>query len=468
MTARTRLSWPGQRRSAIRVALLFLITAGAYWPIWVTRAYGWLRVRAAGATRIAPAAVAVLLLLPFVNVLFAVVLALDLARAMRRAGAMHDVRPAIESEPFALLLLAAPFAAIGIAVALGLSPLLVGYLVWPLELPAALALQRALNRMPHVPTASAPRGAKPFNGEVVASLVIALAIVTVSAAALAAGGGDGDNQAPTRPRVQYSDIAAGPTALWVTRIDNSTLQRLDPRTGRPIGAPIRIRRTPLDVTTGYGATWVADYQGDAVSRIDPRSGREIAHIPVGRGPFGIAVGLGSVWVTDFVDRRIVEIDPQRNRVVRKIPIGQGPRGIDVGAGSVWAASGDARKVYRYDPASGRTTPILVGRFGQDVAVGGGRVWLAAPQENQVLQIDPRTNRVTGKPIQVGLGPASIDYGAGSVWVANGDGTVSRIDPHTAGTVGEAIRVGAPLTDLTARGKVVWVLRGTGQVKRIEP
>src|SRR5438034_1233177 len=122
MTARARLSWPGQRRGAIRVTLLFLITAGAYWPIWVTRAYGWL----------------------------------------------------------------------------------------------------------------------------VTSIVIAIAIVAVSAVALASGGGDSGKQGPTRPRVQYSDIAADPNALWVTRIDNSTLQRLDPGTERPIGAPIRIRRTPLD------------------------------------------------------------------------------------------------------------------------------------------------------------------------------------------------------------------------------
>jgi virginiamycin B lyase len=77
--------------------------------------------------------------------------------------------------------------------------------------------------------------------------------------------------------------------------------------------------------------------------------------------------------------------------------------------------------------------------------------------------------VTGKPIQVGLGPVSIEYGAGSVWVANGgDGTVSRIDPRSGQTVGKPIAVGAPLTDLTTRGKAVWVLRGNGQVKRIEP
>jgi YVTN family beta-propeller protein len=471
---RIHITWRGERRGTRRAALLFVMTLGAYWIVWVTRVYAGLRSRSPASTRVTPRMAALLLLLPFVNVAFEACLALDLPRAVRRARAPGTSRPSVETEPLTVLLLAAPFAAIALAIAIGLSPLVVGYLAWPFELPAMLTVQRVLNSQGgEVVAGRRAQGVPPraFDGETVASLVLAVAVVGALVVSLA-GGGEEDRSSNARPvpQEQFSDVAASPGALWVTRIDKGTLQRLDPRDGQPVGLPIKVGRSPYDVASGFGAIWVANYRSDTVSRIDPATGHaEAAPIEVGRGPFGIAVGLGSVWVTDQVDRRIIRIDPRTNRVLRRIPIGYGPRGVDVGEGAVWAAASDSRAVFRFDPRSHRTTKIPVGRFCQDVAVGGGSVWVAAPEENQVLRIDPTGNRIVGKPIGVGLSPTSIDYGSGLVWVANaGDGSVSRIDPRTAKLVGKPIEVGKKVNDLTARGKVVWVLRGDGKVRLIRP
>jgi YVTN family beta-propeller protein len=474
LTDRIHLAWRGERRGTGRAALLFVITLGAYWIVWVTRVYAGLRSRSPAPTRLTPPTAAVLLLLPLVNVAFEAFLALDLPRAVRRARAPGASGPSVETEPLTVLLLAAPFGAIALAIAIGLSPLVVGYLAWPFELPAMLTVQRVLNRQTRDEVAAGRRvhrePSRVLDGETVASLLLALAIAGALAVSLAGGGEEdkGSNARPA-PQEQFSDIAISPGGLWITRIDKGTLQRLDPRDGHPVGLPIKVGRSPYDVTSGYGAIWVANYRSDTVSRIDPATGHAAAPIEVGRGPFGITVGLGSVWVTDQVDRRIIRIDPKTNRVLRRIPIGYGPRGVEVGEGAVWAAASEAKAVYRFDPRSRRTTKIPVGRFCQDVAVGGSSVWVASPQENQVLRIDPARNRIVGKPIGVGLSPTSIDYGGGFIWVANaGDGSVSRIDPQTAKVVGKPIDVGKKVSDLSARGRAVWVLRADGKVRLIRP
>ena len=60
--------------------------------------------------------------------------------------------------------------------------------------------------------------------------------------------------------------------------------------------------------------------------------------------------------------------------------------------------------------------------------GSGKAGEVAP--NSVAVIDPETNRVIGY-VPVGVRPAEIVSGSGSVWVANlDDETVSRIDPKT--------------------------------------
>jgi YVTN family beta-propeller protein len=473
MTA--RLAWRGERRNPRRAAVLFLVTLGGYWVVWVTRVYAGLRSRTPSPSRLSPTAAAVLLVVPLVNIAFEGFLALDLPRAVRRAREQHAIPRAVETEPLTILLLAAPFGAIALAIALGLSPLVVGYLAWPMELPAMLAIQRALNRPPGDEVATVERTrrepSRKHDGETAVSLLMALAILGTLVISLASGGGDDTgSKASAGPRDRFSDIAVSPGAVWVTRLDNGTLQRLDPRDGRAAGSPIAVGRSPFDVASGYGAIWVANHLSDTVSRIDPDTGRaQSAPIEVGRGPFGISVGLGSVWVTNQVDRNIVRIDPKTNRVVRRIPIGYGARGVDVGEGAVWAAASDDRSIYRFDPRSRRTTRVQIGRFCQDVAVGDGSVWVASPQENQVVRVDPIRRRIVGKPIVVGRSPTSIDYGDGFVWVANADdGTVSRIDPGTGKAAGKPIDVGKRISDLTVRGKSVWVLRGDGKVERIRP
>jgi DNA-binding beta-propeller fold protein YncE len=87
--------------------------------------------------------------------------------------------------------------------------------------------------------------------------------------------------------------------------------------------------------------------------------------------------------------------------------------------------------------------------------------------NSVAVIDPRLNRVVGS-VPVGVDPAKLAFGSGSIWVANvQDATVSRIDPISRMVV-RTIPVGAPATGLAAGGGYVWVARVSGALRRIDP
>jgi YVTN family beta-propeller protein len=58
---------------------------------------------------------------------------------------------------------------------------------------------------------------------------------------------------------------------------------------------------------------------------------------------------------------------------------------------------------------------------------GGSNALARIDTDSAGLIDAKTNEIT-KQVAVGAGPGPIAVGAGSIWVAAGDGTISRIDP----------------------------------------
>jgi streptogramin lyase len=465
MTSQPRSpAWRGRERPPLRVALLFAITAGGYWPIWLAQVLPLARegIRA----RRARIAVLVAALVPGLNIVLEVLLALLFPRTVRRLAAGRPDRPETDSELQAFLLLAAPAAAIALALALDLPAWLVGYLAWPLELPAALVIQRALNRLE--PLAAAPRARN--DAELLACGALGAAIAIAAVVAIASGGEDEKVVPPTatQPAEKVSDIAATPGALWVTHIEDNEVAQLGDADLRPTGRRVRVGRSPYDIASGYGKLWVADYRSDSVSRVDPRTATVNGPlIHTGRGPFGVATGYGRVWVTNEVDRNLVEIDPRTGRVGRKVTVGLAPRGVDAGEGAVWVAGAGTSSVIRVDPRTGAKRRIPMPEFCQDVAVGGGSVWAALPQVNSVVRIDPDRGRRARGLISVGLGPTSIAYGRGSVWVANGtDGTVSRINAGTGRVVGHPLLVGGKLTDLTVRGRFVYVLRTDGVVRRI--
>ena len=450
----SRQTAPSGARSPLYPIVLFAATLGAYWPIRLYALYAELARAAPRASRLTPRTAVLLAVVPLVNLVAPAYHAIDLPRAIRRVSAR-------DTEVLSILLLLPVAGGVATAILLGLSLplvlLLAGYLAWIFNLPAALALERA------VPVAGAAG-----RRETAIALGAAVVVLAVTGVVLASGGDD-EQDSPAQPAQavsEVSDIAVTPEALWVTNTVRGTVLKLDKRTRRPLAPPIRVGLEPLDIAAGAGAVWVANYRSGTVLRIDPASNQLTGPIKTGRGPFGIDVGLGAVWVTNQVERTVTRIDPRTNKVAGpSSTVGRGPRGVSAGEGAVWVANGEGKSVSRVSP-SGNVRQIRLGRFAHDVAAGGGSVWVTIPEDGVVRRIDPRTSRLRGGPITLPGGPGSIEVGLGLVWVAGEAGTVTRLDPESGKLVGPAVDVGGRIADITVGEGAAWVLRADGRVRRI--
>jgi YVTN family beta-propeller protein len=129
-------------------------------------------------------------------------------------------------------------------------------------------------------------------------------------------------------------LAIGAGALWAADSDRGVVRRLDPDSGRVVGA-VRVGREPVALTVGAGAVWVVNRQDESLSRIDPRTGSVTKTLSVGGLPLAVAVGAGSVWVANGGDGTVSRVDPRTNEVSETISVGHPPRGIAVAAGAVW-------------------------------------------------------------------------------------------------------------------------------------
>lgn len=204
------------------------------------------------------------------------------------------------------------------------------------------------------------------------------------------------------------DIAAGLGAVWVTSRGDDTVVRLDPRSGRAAGRPVRVGDAPSDVAIGFGAVWVANTQAGTVSRINPGSGRQVVTEEVAdERVLALSTGVGAVWtaVTDSPQNAPVALrplDPDSGEVRDggdvRLPTGL-PIRLAAGLGSVWAT--DVGNLLPGTPARSpgliRVSPdpptlvgstIPIGEQPTDVATGAGAVWVTSASEGTLLRIVP--------------------------------------------------------------------------------
>jgi len=313
-------------------------------------------------------------------------------------------------------------------------------------------------------------------------------------------------------------VAAAVATVVLTRGDDSpaisaapanSLAVIDAETNQLVDA-IPIGHNPGDVVSGAGSIWVANLSDQTVSRISPATRKVRQTIGVGINPRGLAVGGGAVWTCDrdVVVRRTLAYDESRTTTlgarsrefdffsfVRSAPMAAGARGIwvargstlqrldpltganrvvtselgggttglTVSRGSIWVADTAAGAVVRVDPTSGLSRSVAIGTEGDTftgattpiggIAAGAASIWATSTTDDTAVRIDPQTMTVARR-IPVGDRPTGIAYGAGAVWVANSDGTVSRIDALRRHVT--SIRVGGAPTGVAVANGRVWV------------
>jgi YVTN family beta-propeller protein len=133
-----------------------------------------------------------------------------------------------------------------------------------------------------------------------------------------------------------------------------------------------------------------------------------------------------------------------------------------------AVAAVARPWYRTRLAMAALAVALVTAVAVGAAlVTGGTDALAGIKTDSVGLINADSNSID-KQVSVGSSPGGIAFGAGALWVAAGDGTVSRIDPQ-ANLVTQTIRLDAAPSGIAFGSGALWVASSEERsVRRISP
>jgi DNA-binding beta-propeller fold protein YncE len=195
-------------------------------------------------------------------------------------------------------------------------------------------------------------------------------------------------------------IAVAHGRVWVTEPKEGPgiVVRIDPRTNRVSGPPIRVGLGPGTIVSGSGMLWVSGM--DYVSRINPATGAvSNAH----SGPWG--------GTDPFGNARISRIDA-------------------AGAGSLWTIG--VNVVQRVDPANGQVTAAIPVPHAWSVIYWHGLAWaltgVAPSGLGTVAAIDPASNRVVIHGIPIRGAPMAIAAGPAGLWaiLANRDHTSQQL------------------------------------------
>ena len=168
------------------------------------------------------------------------------------------------------------------------------------------------------------------------------------------------------------------------------------------------------------------------------------------------------------------VDARTRQVVARVGLGkQGrfgttPWDVAFYRGSAWVLVGGVQRLERVDLATYKVDRVVSVPWspGSHVAVGGGSIWLTEDGGSNVMRIDAQNGKVQSRFTVAGQGPG-IAYGAGSLWLARGEG-VARVDPES-GRVLHRIALADAVNWVVYADGAVWAASGgSGVVVRIDP
>jgi DNA-binding SARP family transcriptional activator/streptogramin lyase len=229
----------------------------------------------------------------------------------------------------------------------------------------------------------------------------------------------------------------------------------------------------------YGeALWNVSLAG-TLDKIDPESGKVLAFTATVPVPCGLAAGEGSVWISDCSSPTVVRVDPAHTVVLDRfrLPVPQAyltdaTQSVAVGAGSVWVGQGFANPsyVWRLDPRTGRVQHRYVIPEGgaESLAFADGGLWVGGGVIGRLSKIDPQTNEVTTPTRDFGNWLCCVAAGGGYVWAAvTPANRLWKISDD--GQVVSSIRLPAKVEDVSYGAGAVWVSDGdAGIVLRVDP
>jgi ABC-type oligopeptide transport system substrate-binding subunit len=128
-----------------------------------------------------------------------------------------------------------------------------------------------------------------------------------------------------------------------------------------------------------------------------------------------------------------------------------------------------------DPEDGRVVGrVPVGLRPADLAVGAGSVWVANLADNTVTQIGARSRRVAGT-VSPGISVDGLAAGPSGVWVADNERSVARVIDPAFRSVARSVRIGEAGTRIVEEARpvavgadAVWISYGVAEIARVDP
>lgn len=250
-------------------------------------------------------------------------------------------------------------------------------------------------------------------------------------------------------------LAAIDGVLWAVPEAGAPLQRLALNDGARM-EPIAVPPSPSNTTlaaVGFGSLWIARLEENEVYRVDTATGSVTGPIDVpGDIPSVIAPAAAPIatdasgvyviaWTGNGAAAELVRIDPDTNAVSGTVPLPAAATNITADAGSLWLTT--QQDVVKIDPTDGRalaSIPVATAHgldSLQTVRVGAGAVWLHGRKgdTDTVVRINPESNTVTavipvGRSAPASSLKADIVFAGDAVWTCTGDAALVRIDPRT--------------------------------------
>ena len=283
--------------------------------------------------------------------------------------------------------------------------------------------------------------------------------------------------------------------VWV--LTSTRLIRLNPRTGRVVGRPLRFPgEHGVQLAAAGGRLWA--FGSSTLYRIDPHRGAFTGTIVVGRNRRvninGVDVVGDTVWVLrgDARSARLLRYDARTlRRVGRALPAPRDSFLVEATPSQAFLTAvpfnsePPVRTLTRLNLRTGaRRTVVLTG--GSAPAFASGGAWTASGGEGiarvdlGTLAYDPHVVRTTGRR------PTNLAVGLGSLWATASrfverrgsglfppppllrDHALYRVDPATGLLAGDPVPLPASPVGITTGLGSVWVTTGTGRLLRIQP
>jgi serine/threonine protein kinase/outer membrane protein assembly factor BamB len=223
--------------------------------------------------------------------------------------------------------------------------------------------------------------------------------------------------------VGVNDASISGNSIWFAVARENQLVRLNAKTGRPVGSPIKLPFSPGSVAATTTAIWAALVPGggapDKLVKIDPKTGQTVASVDYPWGIMSVTTSPTAVWVAARRRARVQRVDPSTGQVLKTIQVGRN-RSEDIvyRAGSLWLATPEDNTVYKVSTSTGDAIPISVGQRPRQLAVGDNAVYVTNYNSSDLFAIDTKRTRVVGTPLSLSVNPFSLAVDGDKLWVGS--------------------------------------------------